>query len=594
MQNKLKKTKILVNKKSVKSIVYDECYFNSEDGVGESKYVFLEANNLKERFKFIENFVLAELGFGTGLNFLLTSKLWSETKTNNSLLHYISLEKNPLTKKQMSEIYNIFPSLKGHSTILIKNLPKRTSGIHEIFFKNEKILLTLVYNDFSYINNLNFMADTWFLDGFSPKKNRTAWTQELIKTIFKKTKNNGTFSTFTSSSSVQKKLNTAGFEISKQKGFLSKREMIVGSKKRKLNKSFLIMNDYKKNVEPVAIIGAGVTGCSIAYSLKKRNIDCFIVDKSQDLGGGASGNLIAFQLPKLTLDESPYGIFSLRSYFYSRNLAKHFNVSPPSKGVIVFPGRDREIIKFYKLLKMGWEKKLLYEYSGEFSNYSEVSHHFPDAGIVDTKKFLKHLSSNVKFYNGFKILRVEEGKGQKKLISECGKSIKAKSVVWANGFEMKDILKKEIIIPVSGQVTYLKANEISNSIDLNFSYGKFFSQSYRGLHQTGSTFSRTNFENSKQNDLENIEQLPTFIKEKFNISLIKSFYSRLSVRASTKDRLPFFGKIDDNNEYFIGGMGSWGFVQAPFLSEILVRKILNEPMLIENFVLKNLDIINKK
>ena len=86
MQNKLKKTKILVNKKSVKSIVYDECYFNSEDGVGESKYVFLEANNLKERFKFIENFVLAELGFGTGLNFLLTSKLWSETKTNNSLL----------------------------------------------------------------------------------------------------------------------------------------------------------------------------------------------------------------------------------------------------------------------------------------------------------------------------------------------------------------------------------------------------------------------------------------------------------------------------------------------------------------------------
>ena len=45
MQNKLKKTKILVNKKSVKSIVNNEFYLNSEDGVGESKYVFLEANN---------------------------------------------------------------------------------------------------------------------------------------------------------------------------------------------------------------------------------------------------------------------------------------------------------------------------------------------------------------------------------------------------------------------------------------------------------------------------------------------------------------------------------------------------------------------
>jgi len=287
----------------------------------------------------------------------------------------------------MNDIYNNFPSLKNHSTILINNLPKRTTGIHEIFFKNEKILLTLVYNDFSYINKLDFMADSWFLDGFSPKKNGTAWRQDLIKTIFKKTKNNGTFSTFTSSSAVQKKLNIAGFEISKKKGFLNKREMIFGTKKRKLNKSFLILNDNKKNIEPVAIIGAGITGCSIAYSLKKRNIDCFIVDKSNEIGSGASGNLIAFQLPKLTLDESSYGIFSLRSYFYSRNLAKKLNVSPPSKGVIVFPGRDREIIKFYKLLKMGWKKKLLNEYSGEFSNYSEVSHHFPDAGIVDTKKF---------------------------------------------------------------------------------------------------------------------------------------------------------------------------------------------------------------
>ena len=228
------------------------------------------------------------------------------------------------------------------------------------------------------------MADTWFLDGFSPKKNGTAWTQELIKTIFKKTKNNGTFSTFTSSSSVQKKLNTAGFEISKQKGFLNKREMIVGSKKRKLNKSFLIMNDYKKNIEPVAIMGAGITGCSIAYSLKKRNIDCFIVDKSQDIGGGASGNLIAFQLPKLTLDESPYGIFSLRSYFYSRNLAKHFKCFTTLKGCNCFSGRDREIIKFYKLLKMGWKKKLLNEYSENFLIDTSKAP-FSDAGIVDTK-----------------------------------------------------------------------------------------------------------------------------------------------------------------------------------------------------------------
>ena len=69
------------------------------------------------------------------------------------------------------------------------------------------------------------------LDGFSPSKNENAWSLELIKQVYKKTKINGSFSTFTSSIKVQNNLKSAGFEVFKKKGFKQKREMIFGFKK---------------------------------------------------------------------------------------------------------------------------------------------------------------------------------------------------------------------------------------------------------------------------------------------------------------------------------------------------------------------------
>ena len=125
----------------------------------------------------------------------------------------------------------------------------------------------------------------------------------------------------------------------------------------------------------VAIIGGGITGASLAFSLKKRNIECFIVEKGHELGNGASGNLVAFQIPKLTLDDSIYGIFSLRCYLYSRNLAINLDSVPISNGVIIFPNRDRENKKFEELLNAqleNWEK-----------NQEEISKIIKDKKAID-------------------------------------------------------------------------------------------------------------------------------------------------------------------------------------------------------------------
>ena len=78
-----------------------------------------------------------------------------------------------------------------------------------------------------------------------------------------------------------------------------------------------------------------------------------------------------------------------------------------------------------------------------------------------------------------------------------------------------------------------------------------------------------------------------FLKEKLK-SQLKVVGSRFSMRSSTANRLPYFGSLEEENEFFIGGMGAWGFTYAPFLSELLVKHIMHEPKIIETKILEKL------
>ena len=127
---------------------------------------------------------------------------------------------------------------------------------------------------------------------------------------------------------------------------------------------------------------------------------------------------------------------------------------------------------------------------------------------------------------------------------------------------------------------------------LNYSYGNFFSQEFNDLHQIGSTFSKDLNKNEDYNNKLNIRNIPLFLKEKFK-SQLKVVNSRFSIRSSTANRLPYFGSLEEENEFFIGGMGSWGFTYAPFLSELLVKHIMHEPKIIETKLLEKLILDNR-
>ena len=597
MKNNLINPKFSISSKlGIYSKSYNDIYFDKLNGPKETEHVYLNTNNLTKKFKNKQKFVIAEIGFGTGLNFLLTWKLWKENRKTNGSLTYISFENAPLSKKDIERVYKKFKKLDGYSRFLLKNIPERYKSTHRIFIKADNINLILIYDDITSLINFNFKADTWFLDGFSPKKNPLVWTDKLFKQLYNFTNLDGSLSTFSVAGNIRRGLLNAGFKVSKVSGHGKKKEISYAIKKIPIS-----IKQYnfscEKNIDPVAIIGSGISGASLAYALRKRNIECFIIDKSYKLANGASGNKLALQMPKLTMDDSPYGLLSLEAFLYSRKIAKNLNAIPRSDGLVLIPSRDRDIIKFKKLLENNWPLDLLNNNYDKLNFLKFINHiYMKSSGIVDNSKFIQNLIKDVEFISKFDVKKITSKDGFNIIIDKFGNRLKAKTVIWANGFEMTNLSQNLPINPISGQVTYLKANELSSNLKINFSYGHHFSQAFKGYHQIGASFNRnanTCFREIDQNA--NINSIPEFLRKNIFYNITESGH-RVSVRASTKDRMPFFGDLSaltgkkSNNIYILGGMGAWGFVYAPFYAELLVTKIINDQLVINSKLEKLLTI----
>jgi len=207
---------------------FDDPYFSIADGFAETTHTFMNGNNLSDRFAPCERFTIAELGFGTGLNFLATKKLWSECAPAKAQLDYISFEQFPMSKSDLEKSLSRWPMLAAAASELagywnpeFEFLEAQFGNVHLIvFFSDANIRLP----------QLEFSADAWFLDGFSPAKNPELWSSELMQQVFKNTRPGGTFATYTSAGWVRRNLQAAGFTVQRIKGHGNKRQMTVGAR----------------------------------------------------------------------------------------------------------------------------------------------------------------------------------------------------------------------------------------------------------------------------------------------------------------------------------------------------------------------------
>lgn len=202
---------------------FGDPYFSLEDGLAETRHVFLHGNGLPERLG--DGFRIAELGFGTGLNFLVTVLAWTEAGCQGRL-RYTSFEAFPLARADAEAALAAFPEVERHAAALIERWD-RLFGARTDF--GQGITLELVAGDArETLPGWGGRADAWFLDGFSPARNPELWGEGLMREVARHTAPGGSFATYTAAGHVRRALAAAGFAVARLPGYGRKRHMSAG------------------------------------------------------------------------------------------------------------------------------------------------------------------------------------------------------------------------------------------------------------------------------------------------------------------------------------------------------------------------------
>ncbi|RKP50326.1 hypothetical protein D7S86_19645 [Pararobbsia silviterrae] len=214
------------------SVLHDDIYHSAAGALAQARHVFLEGNALPRRWRDARTFTVLETGFGMGINFLTTWSAWRDDPQRCETLHFVSLEKYPMTRADLERAFDAViddPALAQRAHDLAHVWPALTPGTHAIAFEHDRVRLTLIFADaVTALPALDMRADAFYLDGFSPAKNPELWSPALIAALTRMANEGATLATYTSAGAVRRALIAAGFDARRAPGFGWKREMLVG------------------------------------------------------------------------------------------------------------------------------------------------------------------------------------------------------------------------------------------------------------------------------------------------------------------------------------------------------------------------------
>lgn len=535
----MKKANVILKNNTPFSLDFDDYYFNSKEGLNESKFVYSEAFEWNEN----ENFIIAESGFGIGLNFFLSLKRFLNSTKRPKILFYLSVEAYYIEKEKLKEFYEklgFYEEFKEFLEPFLEFYPKCKEGSYRFYFR--ECFLELIFDDIKILKNFDFKADVWYLDGFSPSKNPSMFDECLLAEVARLSKKNTQICTFSASSALQKNLKKFGFEVNKTKGF-KKREMIkaffIGENLKLEDKKeayFQRLPSFYKN-KNIAIIGAGICGIVLAYELSLRNFNVSIFEKNLELFQGASGNESAILSslilkPEVALGEFSQNAFIEASRFYRQILGLKF------KGVLE--------IAHTKAMK----ERFLSQKNNVLFNIKENKAFLKEGGVLKPKEIIKVLleKSKAKLYLNYEFKNYEYKNENFSLNFSNQESKKDFGIlIYAMGADTKDFINYEAmnLSKVRGQVTHLKP---FFKTQFALSSKAYICPMDKDLQLIGATYDRLNTNVLAQNsdDEENLKNIKEFLKGNEQLE-IKG--SKVGFRSYSSDRFAIIGAAYDESFY---------------------------------------------
>lgn len=581
------------------SLDYDDVYFQPGHGMEESHYVFLQHNNLPARFAAgsTKHFRICELGFGTGLNFLLTAKLFLETAPDHALLTYVSIEKHPIGPDTLQKLHGYWPELASLSAELLAGYPPMIAGFHTVHLARGRVRLILALGDAAdVLPQILGPFDAWYLDGFSPKKNPAMWEEHFFPLIAARTAAGGTLSSFSVIGRMRRALSVAGFEVEKVAGYGIKHAMTAARMTTKI-KSTPAKTDRK-----IIVIGAGIAGCSAAHSLARRGENVLLIDKHPVPAMETSGNPLAVIYPKMTVDQTPMGSLYQHGFCYTRQMMRLIQLgSFNPTGVLHMDTDGDTAARHAEIITRN-------NYPADYAEYRQSTGLFqPSAGFVPPADLCTALAKDTQIaFQQANVRRIYHDGGMWHIdtgnTTETGTHVIIAAGTYVTGFAQTGWLPLQSL---RGQITVVKETAQSGKLAHVICHDGYITPAVDGLHCIGATFQKEPVGDTavrSADDAENIKKLQQNLPQ-LGITENDIRSSRAGYRMTTPDKLPMVGRVPDRQKfidafaglrkgsiaddiekpyidglYIAAGFGAHGMTTAPLAGEIIAADICDTPL----------------
>ncbi len=586
-----------------RSTKFDDVYFSETDGLAESRYVFLDGNQLAKKWRALEPnsvFIIGETGFGTGLNFLACWQLWQKTAPDNCRLHFISVEKFPLSNLQLKKALCAWPELKNFIAPLLDQYPPiPATDFRRLVFDEGKVTLTLLFDDAENaltqllpidkcgakvgskniaLGSSQFKVDAWFLDGFAPAKNPEMWTSEVFKLVSRLSRRGTSFATFTVAGEIRRKLESEGFKLTKLPGFGRKREMLSGELTQptipaaspKPDASWHLTEAQNKNNKllSVAILGAGICGAITANILAKRNIKVYVIERNT-IAAGASGNRQGIVYGKLSHANDVLARFNLMALHFAHHYYQRlgfFEKCGEKCGVIYIAQNKRQRETYREIAAKFSDAKNFVKWANaaELSTLANIplTHeglYLADSGWLKPKEMCRSLldHTNINVIENSKIDTIRQSNQRwhmslkretldRETLEQETLSLHTDALVIAAGAEIRNLPLTEhlSVKSIRGQVTHVDASSDSQQLRSVICGNGYIAPESDNQHCIGASFNlhehtcaiRNEDQQANINAVAELTQMPP-------LQANCSDRGRVSFRATTPDYLPIVGPV---------------------------------------------------
>jgi tRNA 5-methylaminomethyl-2-thiouridine biosynthesis bifunctional protein len=571
---------------------FGDVYFSTVDGLAEARAVFLAGCGLPDAWSERPQFVLGELGFGTGLNILALLELWRTTRPAGGHLNIFSVEAYPLTRDEAARALAAWPELAQLSALLLDAWPSDRRGFHRLDFPSLGATLDLWIGEAAEgLEAWSGAAHAWFLDGFSPALNPQMWTEPLLAQVAQRSKPSARLATFTVAGAVRRGLTAAGFAVEKKPGFGRKRERLEAWLPSAPSPAVAPTGVVPKSVvtSRVAIVGAGIGGAALARSLRRLDLTPVLIE-AQAPGAGASGNPVALVTPRLDAGLGAAAELHAQAFAYASAL--YLRETPQAviaQGALQLEGVQKDASRFDRIAAWdGFATGALRRLSRAEAvmrldeptatgglAYAEALTIAPAVALAvwldGVERVPGHVASLERAANGWRLL------------DNCGALIaNADAVVLAAGPASLRLTSPPLaLMAVRGQVCWTDAVPFTGAPG---SFGSYALPLPSGGVLFGATHGREDWgtELRLEDEARNLDQLrqgrPRLAAAIEASRTRTPLEGRASLRAATPDHMPLAGAAAGaDGVYLLSGLGARGFTLAPLLAEHVAALIVGPP-----------------